>query len=97
MTDYSATLLHVYNCAPVEVFTNPRRREKIKNYERLLSELFPMRKQLEAFVNIGPKILKKTTEKGSKTEGGTSSPNVEDIDCEFFLLTQSLCVVFLQT
>ncbi|KAM7541491.1 hypothetical protein Aperf_G00000040138 [Anoplocephala perfoliata] len=58
LTDYSASLLFVYNCAPVEVFLNPRVGEKrLGAYKRLLAEMFPLRLELESLVGIGPSIL----------------------------------------
>lgn len=43
----------------MEVFTNPRKSEKrLKEYKRLLARIFPMRLELESFVNVGPKVLK---------------------------------------
>nr|CDS34140.1 conserved hypothetical protein [Hymenolepis microstoma] len=62
LTDYSASLLHVYNCAPVEVFTNPHKSDKfLEEYDHLLTKMFPMRLELESFVSVGPKILKRVT------------------------------------
>lgn len=58
LTDYSASFLYVYNCAPVEVFLNPRISEKrLEAYKRLLAEMFPLRLELESYIGIGPRIL----------------------------------------
>ncbi|VUZ55192.1 unnamed protein product [Hymenolepis diminuta] len=73
LTDYSASLLHVYNCAPVEVFINPRKSEKrLKEYKRLLTRMFPMRLELESFVNVGPKVLKGSSQNCRKVSGEQS-------------------------
>ncbi|VDN98033.1 unnamed protein product [Rodentolepis nana] len=67
LTDYSASLLHVYNCAPVDVFTSPDKSYKLlKQYNNLLTRIFPMRLELESFVNLGPRILKKVTQNRRK-------------------------------
>lgn len=52
--------MHVYNCAPVEAFVNPRIAEdRLSAYRRLLAQAFPSRLQLASMVKMGPRILQR--------------------------------------
>ncbi|VDK23120.1 unnamed protein product [Taenia asiatica] len=60
LTDYTASLVHVYNCAPVEAFVNPRiADDRLSAYRRLLTQAFPSRLQLASLVKMGPRILQR--------------------------------------
>ena len=60
LTDYAASVIHVYNCAPVEAFVNPRIIDaRLGAYRRLLAKAFPMRLHLSSLVSLGPRILQR--------------------------------------
>ncbi len=58
LTDYSASLIHVYIVAPGFVFLNPKMYEGLKAYKRLLAQAFPARASLASLASVGPRILR---------------------------------------
>ncbi|THD22537.1 hypothetical protein D915_006750 [Fasciola hepatica] len=58
LTDYSASLIHVYNQAPSAAFLNPIVRSKLHAYQyQLLPMLYPETRRLAAMVTLGSRIL----------------------------------------
>lgn len=58
MTDYSASLIHVYNQAPSSAFMDPEVRSKLHAYQHeLLPTLYPETRRLASMVTLGPRIL----------------------------------------
>ncbi|TGZ69171.1 hypothetical protein CRM22_003895 [Opisthorchis felineus] len=58
LTDYSASLIHVYNQAPAAAFLDPVVRQRLKMFrQQLLPMLFPGYRRLAALIGVGPQIL----------------------------------------
>lgn len=58
MTDYSASLIHVYNQAPSSAFLDPEVCSKLHAYQHeLLPTLYPEARRLASMMTLGPRIL----------------------------------------
>ncbi|CDS37499.1 conserved hypothetical protein [Echinococcus multilocularis] len=96
LTDYTASLVHVYNCAPVEAFVNPRiADDRLSAYRRLLTQAFPSRLQLASLVKMGPHVLQRhilsrqkrlCEQKQPAAAAATTTTNV-DIDGEIQMIS----------
>ncbi|VDM31581.1 unnamed protein product [Hydatigera taeniaeformis] len=96
LTDYTANLVHVYNCAPVEAFLNPRiTDDRLSAYRRLLTQAFPARLQLASLVKMGPHILqrhmisqrKRLHEQKQQVAATAASTSNVDMDGEIQLIS----------
>ncbi|KAL5966978.1 Protein SMG9 [Taenia solium] len=96
LTDYTASLVHVYNCAPVEAFVNPRiADDRLSAYRRLLTQAFPSRLQLASLVKMGPRILqrhalsrqKRLHEQKQQVATTTTTTSNVDMDGEIQLIS----------
>lgn len=96
LTDYTASLVHVYNCAPVKAFVNPRiADDRLSAYRRLLTQAFPSRLQLASLVKMGPHVLQRhilsrqkrlREQKQQAAAAATTTTNV-DIDGEIQMIS----------
>nr|CAH8872416.1 unnamed protein product [Trichobilharzia regenti] len=58
LTDYSASLIHVYNQAPATAFLNPDFCAKLDRYKnKILPLMYPEYRRLMSLVSAGPRIL----------------------------------------
>nr|VZI24757.1 unnamed protein product [Spirometra erinaceieuropaei] len=59
VTDYCASLIHIYNAAPVSAFLNSDMRDCVEKYRTLLKYSYPARARFACLARLGPRILRR--------------------------------------
>uniref|UniRef100_A0A0X3NIR7 Protein SMG9 n=1 Tax=Schistocephalus solidus TaxID=70667 RepID=A0A0X3NIR7_SCHSO len=59
VTDYCASMIHIYNAAPVAVFLNSDMRDCMEKYKTLLKYSYPARARFASLARLGPRILRR--------------------------------------
>ncbi|CAH8872573.1 unnamed protein product [Trichobilharzia szidati] len=76
LTDYSASLIHVYNQAPAAAFLSPDFCEKLDRYKnKILPLLYPEYRRLMSLVTAGPRILSAHLQSKSRDQCTTAHRN----------------------
>ncbi|KAK4474743.1 hypothetical protein MN116_001868 [Schistosoma mekongi] len=73
LTDYSASLIHVYNQAPAAAFLDPVVCEKLDRYRnKILPLMYPEYRRLASLVSIGPRTLSSHLESRNRDQSTTA-------------------------
>ncbi|KAH8868725.1 Protein SMG9 [Schistosoma japonicum] len=76
LTDYSASLIHVYNQAPAAAYLDPVVCEKLDRYRnKILPLMYPEYRRLASLVSIGPRILSSHLESRNRDQSATACQN----------------------
>ncbi|CAH8293623.1 unnamed protein product, partial [Schistosoma intercalatum] len=76
LTDYSASLIHVYNQAPAAAFLDPVVCEKLDRYRnKILPLMYPEYRRLVSLVTVGPRILSAHLQSRNRDQPTTARQN----------------------
>ncbi|CAH8582754.1 unnamed protein product [Schistosoma turkestanicum] len=76
LTDYSASLIHVYNQAPAAAFLDPVVCEKLDRYKnKILPLMYPEYRRLISLVTVGPRILSAHLRSRNRDQPATTRQN----------------------
>ncbi|CAH8673451.1 unnamed protein product [Schistosoma rodhaini] len=76
LTDYSASLIHVYNQAPAAAFLDPVVCEKLDRYRnKILPLMYPEYRRLVSLVTVGPRILSSHLQSRNRDQPTTARQN----------------------